>query len=181
MNRAWNVCAGASVLLLAGCQAERAPISADSPELATFVNLMMPRKIEIQPYLTQPRSLDGSGNANGLEVILAAKDAFGDDVKCVGTFIVELYTQRLASGDKLGKRMGFWTIAINSEESQKAYWDRLSRFYNFKLELDAGRLEPGAYVLTVQLTPPTGDKLFSEYAFNHGGEPGQKAGGKAKE
>jgi hypothetical protein len=168
-------------LLLGGCDAQRTTISADSPELATFVSLMMPRKIEIQPYLTQPRSLDGSGNANGMEVILAAKDAFGDDVKCVGTFIVELYTQRPASGDKLGKRVGFWNISINSEESQRAYWDRLSRFYNFKLELDSGRLEPGAYVLTVQLTPPTGDKLFSEYAFNHGSEPAQKAKGKGKE
>lgn len=175
MSRICNICAGAFTLLLCGCNDQRATISADSPELATFVSLMMPRRIEIQPYLTQPRSLNGSGNANGLEVILAAKDAFGDDVKCVGTFNFELFTQRLASGDKLGKRIGFWSISINSEESQKTYWDRLSRFYNFKLELDEGRLEPGAYVLTVQLTPPTGDKLFSEYAFNHGGEPGAKA------
>lgn len=177
------VCAltGAMAVLTCGCEAPRATISADSPELANFVNLMMPRKIEIQPYLTQPRSLDGSGNASGMEVILAAKDAFGDDVKCVGTFIIELYTQRLASGDKLGKRVGFWSISINSEDAQKAHWDRLSRFYNFLLELDSGKLEPGAYILTVQLTPPTGDKLFSEYAFNHGGEPGAKAKSKAKE
>jgi hypothetical protein len=162
--------------MLCACSGQQTTISAESPELATFISLMMPRTIEIQPYLTQPRSFDNSGNANGLEVILAAKDAFGDDVKCVGTFIVELYTQRLASGDKLGKRIGFWTVTINSEDTQKAHWDRLSRFYNFALELDSGRLEPGAYILTVQLTPPTGDKLFSEYAFNHGDKPAAKAG-----
>ena len=181
MNRFGCALLGAIALVICGCEAQRATISADSPELTTFVNLMMPRKIEIQPYLTQPRSLDGSGNANGMEVILAAKDAFGDDVKCVGTFIVELYTQRLASGDKLGKRVGFWSISINSEDSQKAHWDRLSRFYNFLLELDAGKLEPGSYILTVQLTPPTGDKLFSEYAFNHGGEAGAKPKAMGKE
>ncbi len=159
----------ALALSLCACQAERATISADSPEMASFLNIILPRKIEIQHYLTQPRAFDGDGKANGIEVILAAKDAFGDDVKCVGKFNFELFSQRLASGDKFGKRIGFWTIEVGSEAAQKMYWDRLSRFYQFKLVLDEGRLEPGDYILTAQLAPPTGDKLFDEYSFGHGG------------
>ena len=171
------VALSATLLILAGCQSDRATISADTPEMTSFLNIILPRKIEIQHYLTQPRAFGGDGVASGLEVILAAKDAFGDDVKCVGKFNFELYSQRLASGDKFGKRVGFWTIEVNSEAAQRTYWDRLSRFYQFKLELDEGRLEPGDYILTAQLAPPTGDKLFDEYSFSHGGakaEPAKK-------
>lgn len=159
------------------CQAERATISADSPEMTSFLNIILPRKIEIQHYLTQTRAFQGDGVANGVEVILAAKDAFGDDVKSAGSFNFELFSQRIASGDKFGKRVGFWTIEVSTEAAQKMYWDRLSRFYQFKLVLDEGRLEPGDYILTAQLTPPTGDKLFDEYSFSHGGakaEPQKK-------
>lgn len=155
-------------LVLLGCESPKATLSADQPEMAAFINLMMPRKIEIQHYLTQPRSFDGSGNANGIEIILAAKDAFGDDVKCVGTFCFELHTLRMASGDKFGKRVGFWTVTVGSEDAVRTHWDRLARFYKFKLELDEGRLEPGGYILTAQLTPPTGERLFSEYSFQSG-------------
>lgn len=152
-------------VIAAGCQPATSKVSLDNPDLAAFVNLMMPRTIEIQHGFTQPREIAESERANGVEVVLAAKDAFGDDVKCVGTFIFELYTLRMASGDRYGKRIGFWTVSINSDETMRTFWDRLSRFYNFQLQLDEGPLPPGRYILTAQLLFPTGDKLFDEYSF----------------
>ena len=66
MSRIWRGCPAGFLLLLCACSSQQTTISADSPELATFVSLMMPRKIEIQPYLTQPRSFDNSGNATAV-------------------------------------------------------------------------------------------------------------------
>src|SRR5262249_24706767 len=165
-----SIAAGSAVAICVfacGCEQSHATIQADSPEMASFVQLILPRTIEIQHYLTKPHSFDGSGDANGVEVLLATKDSTGDEVKCVGTISFELYAKRMASGDPYGQRFGVWTITINSGELLKQYWDRPSKFYKFPLQLDGGTLPPGKYILKAQFTGPTGDKLFDEYAFTH--------------
>jgi hypothetical protein len=157
----------AASLSLTGCQESRPTVSMDDPAMGVFVNAVLPRTIEIQHYLTRPRSFAGSGDADGVELILAAKDAVGDDVKAVGTFNFELYTLRQASGDKLGQRMGFWSTTIDSPEALSQHWDRVTRFLSFKLELDEGKLPPGQYVLTAALVPPGGTRIADEYQFSH--------------
>lgn len=144
------------------------------PQLAAFVHMMMPKEIEIQRYLTKPVSFSGSGDANGIEVILAARDSFGDPTKIIGTFQFELCARRVASSDRLGRRVALWPVEINSDQTLLKYWDRLSRFYKFPLQLDQPVLPPGDYILTARLRSAGGDEtLFDEYAFTHGG------GGKA--
>jgi hypothetical protein len=135
--------------------------------MASFLQLILPRTIQIQPYLTKPRSFDGSGDANGVEVLLATRDAVGDEVKCVGTFNFELFAQRIASGDPYGERFGLWTLNINTSDRLQQYWDRPSKYFKFPLQLDSGTLPPGKYILTAQFTGPTGEKLFNEYKFTH--------------
>ncbi len=162
-------------LLLCGCEAGTADLSADAPELQRFVRLVLPRRIEIQRYLTKPVQLDTGDDRDGIEVILQALDSFGDPVKCVGTFHFELREQRFASSDRLGRRIGFWKQTLDSDESIVMYWDRLSRFYRFPLQLRDTDLAPGAYVVTATLTTPTGDKLYDEYVFTHNAEPGTPA------
>jgi len=152
-----------------GCQERGADMQLDNPELAAFVRLMMPAKIEIQHYLTKPFDFEGTGDVDGLEVILATFDSFGDPVKCVGTFQFELHTMRMASGDKLGKRIALWTVTIDSDRTLIQYWDRYSRYHQFPLKLRAGTLPPGRYILSARLITPTGDKLFDDYEFTHGG------------
>ena len=141
----------------------------DNPELDAFVRLMMPTKIEIQRYLTKPFDFEGTGDADGIEVILAALDSFGDPVKCVGTFQFELYTRRMASGDKFDERVAFWPMTIDSDQTLVQYWDRLTRFYRFPLKLAEGTLPPGRYILSARLITPTGDKLFDDYEFTNQG------------
>jgi hypothetical protein len=143
-------------------------MQSDDPVLAEFVRLIMPAKIEIQHYLTKPFDFAGSGDADGLEVIIAAFDSFGDPVKCVGTFHFELHTMRMASGDKLGEQVAFWPVTIDSDKTLLEYWDCLTRFYCFPLKLHSGTLPPGRYILTARLTTPTGDNLFDNYQFAHG-------------
>ena len=137
--------------------------------MSAFIRLMMPAGVEIQHYLTKPFDFEGTGDADGLEVILAAYDSFGDPVKCVGTFHFELYRQRMASGDKRGKQIAFWPVTVNSDETLMQYWDRPTRFYLFRLKLAEGPLEPGGYVLDTRLVTPTGGKLFDDYEFEYKG------------
>lgn len=162
------LCAG--LLALAGspgCSSSQSTIQADDPQVASMVQMMMPRKVEIQRYLTRPCSVPAGGEANAVEVVLAAKDRLGDDVKCVGTYNFELFKHRDSSADRLGERVGFWSVAIDSEAALAQYWDRVTRFYNFRLELDEGKLPSGRYILSAQLTPAGADRLFDEYEFSH--------------
>lgn len=162
---------GGLVMLVAvvGCQQAHMAVDADDPLVGAFIELMMPRRIEVQRYLTQPVSLAGDGQPDGLEMILAAQDAVGDPVKVVGTFHFELYTRRMASADKLGTRVAFWPVTIDSEESFVQYWDAFSRFYKFRLALEQPPLPAGRYVVTARLLGPTGLKLYDEYEFEYDG------------
>jgi len=135
--------------------------------MSAFIRLMMPAGVEIQHYLTKPFDFDNDGNADGIEAILEAHDSFGDPVKCVGTFNFELHTMRMASGDKVGRRIGFWSVKINSDRTLVEYWNRLTRSYRFPLQLSDGPLEPGRYIFSSRLITPTGDKLYDSYEFSH--------------
>lgn len=151
-----------------GCQGRCADVQPENPELAAFVRLMMPAEIEIQRYLTKPFDFEGTGDADGLEVILAALDSFGDPVKCVGTFHFELHAMRMASGDKLGKQIARWPVTIDSDKTLVQYWHRYSRYYRFPLKLRSGTLPPGRYILSARLITPTGERLYDNYEFAHG-------------
>jgi hypothetical protein len=158
------ICALAGV---GGCPDRRSDVQADNPELAEFVRLIMPKTIEIQHYLTRPFDFDASGDADGLQVIVAALDSFGDPVKCVGTFHFELYTMRMASGDKLGEQIGVWPVTIDSDKTLMEYWDRFSHYYEFPLKLRTGKLPAGHYILSARLVTPTGENLFDDYEFTY--------------
>lgn len=157
-----------ALIALLGCQ-ERTVVEASDPQLSAFIELMIPQKIELQHYLTKPISINGEGNADGLEIVLAVMDSFGDPAKTVGTFHFELYTMRMASADKLDKRVAFWQVQINSDQTLIDYWDRLSRYYCFRVTLP-DKLKPGKYVLIARLISPTGDKLTDEYQLAYDGE-----------
>lgn len=156
-------------LALSGCKSAQPATETGNTELDAFVALMAPRKIELQHSLTRPQAFDATGNQNGIEVVLAVSDMLGDEIKAAGTFNFELYAERPASGDRFGKRYGFWSVKVESEEGLREYWDRWSRFYRFRLQLDERTLPPGRYILTAQYQGPVGDRLFDEYTFTFDG------------
>lgn len=137
----------------------------EGPQLAAFVELVLPQKVQVQKFLTRPVSFAGDGNPDGLEVILATLDAFDDPVKTAGTFHFELYTRRQSSDNPTGERLAFWEIRVDSKARVLEYWDRLSRFYRFPLRMETP-LAPGSYFLEVRLILPGGEKRFDEYEFN---------------
>jgi hypothetical protein len=153
---------------LVGCQKPAGEVQLDNPQLSAFVRLVMPTKIELQHYLTKPLDFDGTGDADGLEVILSVLDSFGDPVKCTGTFHFDLHTLRMASADKLGAQIAHWPVTIDSDKTLVEYWDRYARCYRFPLKLRSGKLPPGRYILNARLITPTNEKLYDTYEFTHG-------------
>jgi hypothetical protein len=151
-----------------GCQSNPRSTNAPGPdaELATWVELMTPRAIEIQPF-SQPVSMDGDGSADAIEVIIAARDAIEDPTKVVGTFQFELYERQMASGLKLGERLAYWRVPVSSAGKQKEYWDSYARYYRFALESEP--LPAGDYILQAQYTSPTGEHLFDQYVIRYDG------------
>lgn len=149
-----------------GCNRGHGAIDPAQPEISAFVELMSPRDIEIQPF-TQPISVEGDGQADAIEVILAASDCGDDPIKVVGTFQFELYERQLASGMKLGERLAYWQVEILDEQAYNDRWDRYAQVYRFPLEIQS--LDAGEYILTAQFTGPTGEHLFNEFVLRFDG------------
>ncbi len=167
-QRTWLI-ALSLVAALGVCSCTDAPtgVQTSDPELDAYIRLILPKRIEIQRFLTQPVSFAGDGSADGLEVVLAAYDTSDDLTKIVGTLHFELQTRR--PGEHIGTRAAFWPVEIKTERALGLYRDRLSRYYDFPLQLEHGPLPAGQYLLSVWLHLPTGERLLDEYEFTYEG------------
>ncbi len=126
------------------------------------IDLLLPKKIDILPF-TKPVSFDDDAIPDGIEVVLRPLDTFGDQTKAVGLFRFELYQAKKASADPRGERLGIWEVDLNSIESQKKHWDRITRTYHFKLGWAGERVKAGRYVLEVTHMSPWGKRLNATY------------------
>jgi hypothetical protein len=161
--------------LLAGCAArDRVSVEGD-PQLATYLDLMLPQRIELQRFLTQPVSFAANGNADAIEVVLAAYDANNDLTKVVGTFDFELELR--PRRETIGTRVATWRIPVDSEKALREYRDSLSRYYTFPLKLPEPPLKVGEYVLSAWVQLPAGRRLFAEYEFTYDGKGAPPAKG----
>jgi hypothetical protein len=160
-----------AALLLSACHRDSDRVEMNTPEMAAFVELMMPQKIEIQSF-TQPVSRSGDGKADTIEAIVAATDSSGDYAKVAGHFQFELRKRRLPSGpDLTGERLAYWRVPIQTQEQCAEHWSRYSRFYRFPLSLEMETLPAGEYLLEAQFTGPTGNHYFDEFVIHYDGTP----------
>jgi len=142
----------------------------DARQMDAYAALLMPARIEIQPW-TRLEDRAGAAQPTAIEALLAAYDAFDDETKAVGTVHFELYARRRASADRLGERVAFWEIALDSAPALQRFWDRSMRFYRFRLELPSGPLDPGRYILIARLIRPDGKRLEHEFELRYGDGP----------
>lgn len=150
--------------LIAGCLNGR--VHPDAPGVVEYMELVRPRAIEIQDFLTKPIALGAGDKIDGIQIILEARDALGDRVKSAGVFIFELYEARSASADRRGERLGLWRVEIRTQDDMRRYWD-MTRFHAFKLQLEQRELKPGKYILSAQLQAPGGVNLFDTYELTY--------------
>lgn len=152
------------LLCSAGCAAPNGRME----DSGAYLRLLMPTKLEIQ-HFTRPVSLHGDGQADGLEVMVTTLDSFGDQIKAVGTFNVELYQERQNSTDHFGKRVANWSVRIDSEAALRDAWDSLAHVFLFRLKLPLASCPADRYALTVQLNMPGDVRLFDEFRFQYAG------------
>ncbi len=157
-------CAAASV---SACKSAQTGIKPDNAQMETYAQLVMPATIAIERSWTKPVSYARNGTADGLEVVLAVRDSAGDATKVLGTFHFELQSRKLS--ERIGTRVAFWPVQIDSEPTLRKYLDPGLHLYIFPLQLDSQPLHAGRYVLSVWLNLPGGERLFDEYEFNYDG------------
>jgi hypothetical protein len=129
------------------------------------LELLSPQKIQILPF-TKARSFDDDDTPDGVLVVLAATDIFGDHVKAVGDFRFELYEFRPASGDPKGRRLGFWEQPIRTVADHRRHWDAFTQTYEFELYWDTSLQTDERYVLQATYVGPDQRRLFDEYVFD---------------
>ncbi len=165
-------------LLAAGCQKD-VSVDMQDERQAAFVRMLLPRAVEIKrstkPYGSQyvpgagveRMTFEARQPSTGIEVMLEAKDAFGDPVKVLGAFNFELYSAPAGPASaKAGERIFLWRVEL-TPGNLPGYWERAPRLYKFPLQLDQpAALAPGHYVLEATYVSPWDDKLFATYDFD---------------
>lgn len=129
------------------------------------LRLMLPNKIEIQPF-TSVRSFDDDETPDGILLVLRPVDGFGDPVKAAGHFYFELWTRQMASGEPKGERLAFWERSITNESDMRLYWTH-AQMFEFQLAWTGqglGQIQPGrTFVLRAVWRTPWDETVTDEY------------------
>ena len=146
---------GASV----GCQAPEA----DPPAARPMLESVAAREIEIVAPLSQPTSLDDDDVPDGFTVVIRTADAQGDPVKITGSVLFELYSYRPAAADPKGRLIQTWQHTLATRDDQAAYWNRLTRMYEFPLAIgDTTIPRKERFVMVARYTDPWDHRLENQ-------------------
>ena len=118
---------GAAVV---GCEGPGDVVQVPSP-----IDKSLPHRVSIHPYTGGPRQLDEQGT-RGLEVQIAALDAFGDNTKAFGEFRLELFEFRPNVHDPKGRRLAVWEVSVLDAAVNRKHWDKFRQMYEFRLQWD---------------------------------------------
>ena len=166
----------AALAACAGCHAP--PIDRDMNAQRRVLSLLMPSSIEVIGPFTRVKSFDDDATPDGIELLLRAVNALDNPgLMIVGDVRVELYEHVPASGDRKGRMLEEWRIALQTAEDQRMYWNQLTQMYEFRLGLDvSGMAEADKYVLLVTYTSPFGSHLIDEFILEYSGSRGFAVG-----
>lgn len=137
---------------------------AGNATVPTPIDTILPHSIQIHPYTGGPRALDEEGTL-GLEVQIAAQDAFGDNTKAFGDFRIELFDFRPGATDPKGNRLAVWEVSVLEPAANRRHWDKFRQMYEFRLQWDTSASLGRRLVLKVTFSSPFGDRLFDQRTF----------------
>jgi hypothetical protein len=158
-------------LLTAGCDGGSSGLPAPRPPRAgpqpvpAPINLLLPQGIQFQGFTGGPRVLDASGGAKGIEVHIAAKDAFGHAAKAFGEFRFELYDFLPSATDPKGQRLAVWDVATSDPRVNRDHWNEVHRMYEFRLGWDQTVPLGHKLVLEAVFSSPFTERLFAQHVF----------------
>jgi hypothetical protein len=146
------------------------PDGADQP-VPPWCEVFLPRSLVIG-FFTRSKNFDSLPGDDGLEVRLQPLDQFGDPVKAVGSYRVEVFAYRLHTSEKRGDRLGHWFVSVLDVESNRRYYDPVDRSYVFPLLWDKEIPQGTAVVVQATFYPPAGfqEKLFAQRVIRIGAE-----------
>lgn len=127
------------------------------------INLLLPKSIHVHPLTGGPRTFDNG--TRGLEVQIAAKDAFGNSAKAFGEFTFELYDFQPNSIEPKGARLAVWEQTTLDASENLKFWDETRRMYEFRLQWDQIPGPGKKLVLVARFASPFTERLFSQYTF----------------
>lgn len=168
ISRPGNIGAASWAVLavLAGCAAP--PRDPEDSAKRDMLALLMPSRVEIVRPFTGVRSFGGGSAPDGIELLLRAVNPLDNPgLMIAGNIRVELYQYVPASGESKGPLVEHWNVDLTTEKQQRAYWNRMTQMYEFRLAYDAaGRPADDAYVLCVTYSSPLGDRLTDELVLS---------------
>ena len=146
-----------------------------APEWAT---MFAPRSLVIG-FFTQSTNFDDVAGPDGLEVRLQPLDQFGDPTKAVGSYRIEVFEQRIRTGEPRGNRLGHWFVSVLDAKANRRYYDPVDRSYVFPLLWDHEIAAGTAVIVQATYYPPGGftEKLFAQRLIQIGGAGGAASGG----
>ncbi|HOA73876.1 MAG TPA: hypothetical protein PL151_04250 [Phycisphaerae bacterium] len=156
-----------------GCRSTGPNRMPTEQEQLDMLALMLPQRIQIQPF-TKIKSFNDDDVPDGILAVVRPLDKFGDPVKAVGLFYFELWTYVNASGMQRGERLAFWEREITTAEEVRLYWTR-AEMYEFQLAWTAGveAIQPGRkFVLTATYRAPWDETFQDEYVIDFQLPPG---------
>lgn len=154
-------------LALSGCKSA-APISDDQAS-REMLALVLPARIEIVEPFTRPVSMKGSGEIDGIEVLVQAVNNMDKPgVMIVGSLRVELYEHVPSSGAPKGRQLNRWNIDLSTRELQADHWNPATQMYEFRLGLDREAISSSdSYVLLATYRSPLGEYLTDEMVVRY--------------
>ncbi len=165
-----QACWAAMVLLVAlGCESKgRPPVVAVPPPQSQTSSIIprvwTPRPIRMRVY-PATRFVKGQGRLI-LDAMIELSDEMGDPVKGAGEFRLQLIDQQRASESPIGKTLYAWQIAVSSIEDQKRTYDRITRTYRFRLQLEERTVPSRRCLLRAQLLGSDNSLLEAELVLN---------------
>jgi len=154
--------AGSLILLMGACATPRPSVSVDAKR--EMLALLMPKRIKIVEPFTRAAYLHRVEQPDGIELFVQAVNRFDDPgLMIVGDVRVELFEYVQASGDRRGRRLEHWDVALTESAQQESYWNGLTQMYEFRLGINAKSIPPAdRYILAVTYVSPFDDRLTDE-------------------
>ncbi len=132
------------------------------------IHLLLPRSIKIHHFTrTRFSSKKGKDGFRGIDVHIAAIDAFDDHTKAFGKFRFEMYSYKPDVPGNRGKQLAVWNENIIKPRKNVLHWDQSARTYRFKLKWKKS-LAKRNFILVAVFQSPFTRRLFDEREFVSG-------------
>ena len=146
-------------------------------KMPSAARLLLAQGIDILPT-TRVIDSNNDGTPDGFEVLVEARDHFGDPTKVVGTFIFELFSFRPARGDPRSlTRVAYWNQPVETAEDSARFWNRFDQSYRFILAWKEPPAVGQKFIFQATYVTPWGETMQAQRKMTRMPDEKPSAGG----